>query len=165
MSPEDPFHDGLPRVEGKRVHLRALVAGDARAVYELYRDKEATQYGYSPKMDDLDDASALITEIDGLARSKTLFHWGVELPDGTIVGHATLFRVDLAHRRRRDGEPRPEVLQQVAARLIDRAQRRARAGRVHQAQLDGHLGHEEVEERGGHPVALCAWTGPRANAT
>jgi [ribosomal protein S5]-alanine N-acetyltransferase len=94
------FHDGLPRLEGATLCLRALIAGDAPAVFDLYADKQANRFGFSPKMDELEDARRLIDEIARLARERTLFHWGVaRRSDDRVIGHATLFKVDCSHRR------------------------------------------------------------------
>lgn len=89
---------GLPCVEGPRVRLRA--AADARAVYELYADKVATRFGYSPKLDSLGDAARLIEQWSDLARQRVLFHWGVaRASDDHLLGHATLFKLEQEHRR------------------------------------------------------------------
>jgi [ribosomal protein S5]-alanine N-acetyltransferase len=99
-SDTDLFSDGLPRVEGANLRLRALVPSDAPAVLSLYADKEANRFGYSPKMDGLADAERLIADIDDLARKRTLFHWGVaRRSDDLVLGHATLFKIERAHHR------------------------------------------------------------------
>lgn len=96
----DPFADGLPTLESRRLRLRPFAAGDARDVYELYADRDAVRFGYAPNMAAMDDARRLIQEtIDG-AREQTLFHFGVA--DGEhnrIIGHATLFKWDREQRR------------------------------------------------------------------
>lgn len=94
------FAEGFPRIEGARVRLRAIVAEDAAAILRLYGDREANRYGYSPKMESLDDAAELIADIHDLARKGTLFHFGVA-DSGTdaIVGHATLFHIVEEHHR------------------------------------------------------------------
>jgi [ribosomal protein S5]-alanine N-acetyltransferase len=96
----DPFSDGLPTIERGRIRIRAYRAADAEDVYRLYADKDATRFGYSPKMDSLDDASALITECISLAQDRTLFHFGVALRESDrIIGHATIFQWIREHRR------------------------------------------------------------------
>jgi ribosomal-protein-alanine N-acetyltransferase len=96
----DPFEHGLPTVHGKSVKLRPFAPDDAEEVYRLYADKDAVRYGYSPKMDDLADALKVIETTLELARSRTLFHWGVaDLEHDRIVGHATLLGWAPQHRR------------------------------------------------------------------
>ena len=100
MDLEAIFHDGFPVIEGKRVLLRGFLPGDRDDVFALYADKEAVRFGYSPKMDDLDDADHVIRETNRLARERQLFHFGVaRRDDDRIVGHATLFSIAPAHRR------------------------------------------------------------------
>lgn len=94
------FRDGLPTIEGPMLRLRAMVPADRAAVFELYRDKEAVRFGFSPKMDEAADADAVIAETARLASARTLFHWGVaRTTDDVIVGHATLLSLAPAHRR------------------------------------------------------------------
>lgn len=95
-----PLAHGLPHVEGTSLRLRALVAADADAVFELYRDREANRFGYSPEMSTPADAARLIDEISALAERRTLFHWGVaRRSDDRVIGHATVFNVHVASRR------------------------------------------------------------------
>lgn len=97
---DDPFRDGMPVIEATRVRLRPFEERDVQEVFSLYEDKEATRFGYSPKMDDLDDARALIAEIVELAAKRTLFHFGIATrEDDRIVGHATIFQWVRAQRR------------------------------------------------------------------
>lgn len=96
----DPFADGLPLIEGPRLRLRALRPSDRAEVFALYCDKEATRYGFSPKMDTLEDADELIERTRKLAADREIFHWGAaSIESDGIVGHATLFDVERAHRR------------------------------------------------------------------
>lgn len=99
-APADPFADGLPTIEGPRVRLRALRSTDRAEVYALYCDKDAVRYGFSPKMDTLEDADVLIERTRALAAAREVFHWGAALVDtDAIVGHATLFHMEREHRR------------------------------------------------------------------
>ncbi|MFO0617170.1 MAG: GNAT family N-acetyltransferase [Polyangiaceae bacterium] len=100
MTLADPFADGLPTLEGARVRLRPLRREDRGAVFALYCDKDAVRYGFSPKMDTLDDADELIDRTHRLALSREVFHWGAALTEtDEIVGHATLFHLEKEHRR------------------------------------------------------------------
>jgi len=96
----DPFADGLPRLESDRLRLRALTDRDVAEVYELYADRDAVRFGYAPVMAGPGDARRVIQETIDLARDRTLFHFGVaEREHDRIIGHATLFKWDQAHRR------------------------------------------------------------------
>lgn len=87
------FRAGLPTLRSNTLVLRAPKASDAEDVYALYCDKEATRFGYSPKMDNLDDAHTVMSQIVQLAKERTLFHWFVAtLEQDRVVGHATLFQ-------------------------------------------------------------------------
>jgi ribosomal-protein-alanine N-acetyltransferase len=82
----------LPTIEGATLRLRSLTLDDVDAVFRLYADKEATRFGYQPKMDDLADATTLVRQIQELAEAGDILHWGVaRRSDDLIVGHATLF--------------------------------------------------------------------------
>jgi len=96
----DPFADGLPRLESDRLRLRALTDRDVAEVYELYADRDAVRFAYAPVMAGPGDARRVIQETIDLARDRTLFHFGVaEREHDRIIGHATLFKWDQAHRR------------------------------------------------------------------
>jgi RimJ/RimL family protein N-acetyltransferase len=82
----------LPTLEGSRLRLRPLAPRDADAILRLYGDRVANRFGYQPKMDDLDDARALVARTTELADQGTVLHWGVaRREDDFVVGHATLF--------------------------------------------------------------------------
>lgn len=99
-STQDPFHAGLPTIEAGRIRLRALAEGDVEQVYRLYADKDAVRFGYAPKMDDRADARRVIEHCRELASERTIFHFGVADRDhDEVIGHATLFQWERAHRR------------------------------------------------------------------
>lgn len=86
------FRDGFPVIRSGKLILRGPKEGDAEDVYALYCDKEATRFGYSPKMDNLDDARTVMSQVDELCKERKLYHWFVATLDDRIVGHATLFQ-------------------------------------------------------------------------
>ncbi len=99
-SPADPFADGLPTVEGAALRLRPLAPRDRERVFALYADKEAVRFGFQPKMDTLDDADELIERTRRLAADRSIFHWAVaSTTDDAVVGHATLFHLDVEQGR------------------------------------------------------------------
>ncbi len=98
--PPDPFAEGLPVIEGPRLRLRPFRSADRENVFALYCDKDAVRYGFSPKMDTLEDADALIERTRKCAADREVFHWGAALVEtDEIVGHATLFDWEREHRR------------------------------------------------------------------
>lgn len=89
-----------PVLAAERLVLRRLRAGDAAQVLEVFGDPEVMRYWSTPPLKDLDEAQALIHQIDELFRAKTLFQWGIALrPADAIAGTVTLFQLDLEHRR------------------------------------------------------------------
>jgi RimJ/RimL family protein N-acetyltransferase len=90
----------FPRLQGKRVCLRAPVAEDADAVFALFADPEVMRYWSRPPMTVRAEAEGLIAEIrEGFAR-RTLFNWVVTpRGDDGVIGTCALFRIDARHRR------------------------------------------------------------------
>lgn len=96
----DPFVEGLPRLHGRRVVLRAMTDADAPALLPIYGDPEVRRMGYAPPMASLDDARAVVADTLRLAEARTIFHWGLALADtDAIVGHCTLFHVETRYGR------------------------------------------------------------------
>jgi ribosomal-protein-alanine N-acetyltransferase len=90
----------FPRLQGKRVRLRAPSADDADAVFALFADPEVMRYWSRPPMTTRDEAEGLIAEIlDGFSR-RTVLNWMVvSRQDGALLGTCALFRIDPRHRR------------------------------------------------------------------
>lgn len=87
------FGDGFPVIRSSKLLLRGPKDRDVEDVFALYSDKEATRFGYSPKMDNLDDARTVMTQVVELARERKLYHWFIATQqDDRVVGHATLFQ-------------------------------------------------------------------------
>jgi ribosomal-protein-alanine N-acetyltransferase len=95
--------DGLPafpRLQGKRVCLRAPMPDDADDLFALFADPEVMRYWSRPPMTARAEAEGLIGEIlDGFSQ-RTILNWMVtSRPDGALIGTCALFRVDVRHRR------------------------------------------------------------------
>jgi [ribosomal protein S5]-alanine N-acetyltransferase len=102
QQPSVPFAwgDELPRLRGQRVELRSLTAQDAPAIFEIFGDPEVMTFWSSPPLPDVAAAAGMIDEIDDLFRTRRLFQWGICRRDGDeVIGTATLWQVDRAHRR------------------------------------------------------------------
>lgn len=90
----------LPTLEGKRVSLRWLEAGDAADLFAIFSDAKVTRYWSSPPMRELAEAERLVDEVHELFAKRELFQWGVELREsGRIVGHVTLASLDASNGR------------------------------------------------------------------
>ena len=92
--------ESLPRVTGERVTLRPLGDGDLPALLEIFGDREVMQFWSSPPIAGADGARALLDDIRGHFKARTLFQWGIaRADDDEIVGTTTIFHVDGEHRR------------------------------------------------------------------
>ena len=90
----------FPRLQGKRVCLRAPTPADADALFTLFADPEVMRYWSRPPMTARAEAEGLIGEIlDGFAQ-RTVVNWMVaSRQDDALIGTCALFRVDARHRR------------------------------------------------------------------
>lgn len=90
----------LPRLDTKRLSLRALGSDDIPFLFAIFGDPEAMRYWSSPPMRELAEAEELLSKITGHAKAGTLFQWGIaRREDDQVIGTATLFRIDPEHRR------------------------------------------------------------------
>ena len=98
----DPFEglEQLPTLSTSRLELRAITEADAPALFEIFSDGEVMRYWSRPPMASMEQARALVTEIQAHWQSRTLFQWGIaEGTEGPLVGTCTLYRWDRAHAR------------------------------------------------------------------
>jgi RimJ/RimL family protein N-acetyltransferase len=90
----------MPTLTTGRLALRQVRDEDAAAVLDVFGDPEVVRYWSSPPLENLADAQALIRQIHGLFRAKTLFQWGIALRSTDVLaGTCTLLHLDLEHRR------------------------------------------------------------------
>src|SRR5262245_57479323 len=89
-----------PRLETERLQLRPLEDGDVDALFAIFSDAETLRYWSRLPMTDRRDAQAVI-EGDRLGLAAgTAIRWGlVRRDDGRLIGTATLFKLERAHRR------------------------------------------------------------------
>jgi ribosomal-protein-alanine N-acetyltransferase len=90
----------FPRLQGKRVRLRAPLESDADAVFALFADPDVMRYWSRPPMTTRGEAEGLIVEIDEGFAQRTHLNWVVaKRQDDAVVGTCTLFRFEPRHRR------------------------------------------------------------------
>lgn len=92
----------LPTLTGARTRLRSLRAepGDLQALLDLYSQPQVVRFLGLPLMRTLEDAGALVAQIDACVEARTLFQWGVERADAPgVIGHCTLSSLDWQNRR------------------------------------------------------------------
>ena len=95
-----PGLDRLPTLTTDRLVLRWIEERDGASLRKVFGDPEVVRYWSSPALPDDAAAVALAREIQELFRQRLLFQWGIAgRDDDRLLGTATLWRVDLPHRR------------------------------------------------------------------
>jgi len=110
----DP-HRELPTLEGSRIRLRQLGAGDVPALFSVFSDAQVMRYWSHAPLRTLDQADWYLRDIDAGRASGSHLQWGIAGTDDDVVfGAAILFAFDrtrlraeigyaLAHAHWRDG--------------------------------------------------------------
>ena len=101
MTP-NPFEglEQLPTLPTERLVLRAVTENDASALFAIFSDDAVMRYWSRPPMTSIEDARALVTEIEAHWRSRTLFQWGVtERMGGSLIGTCTIYGWNRTHAR------------------------------------------------------------------
>jgi RimJ/RimL family protein N-acetyltransferase len=92
--------NSFPTLKTERLVLRAVTEDDARALFEIFSDPQVMRFWSRPPMASVDDAHALVREIEAGWHARTLLQWGVALKaDDVVIGTCTLYRWDRTHRR------------------------------------------------------------------
>ena len=90
----------LPTLSAERVTLRMLRDDDVPALFEIFGDADAMRYWSWPAFTDIEQARRLLQDIRAYAAAGTLFQWGIARnDDDAVIGTATLYQIDKAHRR------------------------------------------------------------------
>jgi RimJ/RimL family protein N-acetyltransferase len=91
----------LPTITTSRLCLRRISEGDIDALYAIFSNPEVMRYWSSPPIPDRDAATdRLSNELHGDFEQRKFLKWGIaQRTDDTLIGTATLFNLDLDHRR------------------------------------------------------------------
>ena len=90
----------LPTIEAERIRLRWIEESDLTQLYSIFSDPRVMRYWSTTPLKSVDEASALLHEIQESNRKKTIIKWGVALkPTDTLIGTVTLFNLDQSQGR------------------------------------------------------------------
>jgi [ribosomal protein S5]-alanine N-acetyltransferase len=90
----------LPTLDGPRVRLRWVDAGDVDAMFAVFSDPRMMRYWSTPPMQGRAEADLLVAKIHRQFAEKIGFQWGVERKeDGRLLGTCTLFHLDERNMR------------------------------------------------------------------
>ncbi|MCA9728762.1 MAG: GNAT family N-acetyltransferase [Candidatus Eisenbacteria bacterium] len=92
--------DAVPVLTGPRIILRPLRDADVEDLFEIYSHVEVMRYWTSPAHRERAETEKLVAEIRRGFEEGWLFEWGIaDRTTDRVIGTATLFHVDWAHRR------------------------------------------------------------------
>ncbi|HEX7295335.1 MAG TPA: GNAT family N-acetyltransferase [Pyrinomonadaceae bacterium] len=90
----------VPEIVSDRVRLRTIDESDLNRLYEIFGDPQVMRYWSTPPLTSIDDARALLKEIQAGNQQRTMLKWGVALKStNTIIGTVTLFHLELDQGR------------------------------------------------------------------
>ncbi|HKO96384.1 MAG TPA: GNAT family N-acetyltransferase [Pyrinomonadaceae bacterium] len=92
--------DSLPIINAPRVRLRRVAEDDVESLYRIFSNPEVMRYWSFPPLVDREAAVKLLSDIHEGFRRQAMMKWGIaRLSDDQLIGTATLFNLDLNHRR------------------------------------------------------------------
>ena len=90
----------LPTIDAGPFAFRMIRPADAEDLFAIFGDPQVTRFWSSSALDDLVGARNLAADIRRGFDTRTLFQWGLVLPeDDRVIGTGTLCGFDQAHRR------------------------------------------------------------------
>ncbi len=102
----DPFHDGLPTLDGARVRLRALRppetdgGADLDALWSTFADAETLRYWSHEPFTTRDQAAEYLADIGRGAADRTFVQWAIaDVTTDAFLGTVTFYGWDRTHRR------------------------------------------------------------------
>jgi RimJ/RimL family protein N-acetyltransferase len=100
MSPPPGASPTLPTLDGERVRLRPISAGDVPALFAVFGDAAVTRYWSTPALRNEAEASELLVQIDAKIRARFSFQWGIaSRDDDALLGTCSIYRPDFEHLR------------------------------------------------------------------
>ena len=94
------IHPTLPTIPAKRIELRWLTEADIPALYSIFSHPDVMRYWSSAPLQNLDEAKALLDDIQDSFRKNELFQWGVfSKAEGKVIGTCTILNMDRKNRR------------------------------------------------------------------
>ncbi len=90
----------LPEIIGDRVRLRTIDESDLDQLHAIFSDPKVMRYWSTPPLESIEEARALLEEIQTSNQQRTILKWGVALKSSDImVGTVTLFNLDQTQGR------------------------------------------------------------------
>jgi ribosomal-protein-alanine N-acetyltransferase len=91
---------GLPTLTGPRLSLRQLTEADAQQLFHVFSDPQVMRYWSRGVLTRLQEAEEMLAAIERGWREDAFYQWGVvPAGAGSVIGTATLFRIEREHRR------------------------------------------------------------------
>lgn len=79
--------ENLPTINGDRICLRRLTAGDVDSLFSIFSDPEVMRYWSSTPLEDTKAAEKLLADIDDGFQRGVLFQWGIaRRADDCVIG-------------------------------------------------------------------------------
>jgi [ribosomal protein S5]-alanine N-acetyltransferase len=90
----------LPIIEAPRLRLRWIEESDVEQLFAIFSDPQVMRYWSTPPLQNMDEALALLQEIQTSNRQGTILKWGVALkPGDNLIGTVTLFNINRSSGR------------------------------------------------------------------
>ena len=100
----------VPEIVADRVRLRTIDESDLHRLYEIFANPKVMRYWSTPPLTSIDDARALLREIQKGNEEQTMLKWGVALRStNALIGTVTLFHLELDQGRAEIGYAQAEV--------------------------------------------------------
>ena len=101
----DAAYPHLPTLTTARLRLRAIVPGDAAALFAIRSDEEVMRYYGHPAHRSRAETEALIAQIAARYTRREALRWGITLTGGDdrLIGSCSLHHIDEGARRSETG--------------------------------------------------------------
>src|SRR4030095_3335160 len=92
--------NALPEISGDRVRLRGIEESDLDQLYSIFSDPKVMRYWSTLPLESIEEARALLNEIQTGNQQRTMLKWGVALKETDIlIGTVTLFHLEQSQER------------------------------------------------------------------